>query len=311
MACQMAAIYCRLSVADDRNEQEESQSIQNQKLFLLDYAQKQNFVVYKIYCDDDFSGLDESRPAFHELLADAQRGLFQIVICKTLSRFTRDRTFLERYVYGLFPLIGVRFISVVDGVDTDCKNTKKAGQLYGLINEWYSEDLSQNIRTVFQNKMKAGQYIGSFAPYGYLKMPDNRHQLCIDEEAAKTVKYIFESFIIKPKYVALTQALYTEKIPNPTAYKMIKGLTFANPNACSNPYHWSGGTIKKILQNQVYIGTLMQGQRKKLSYKSKKVIITPPSEWISIPNHHEAIITEELFIKVQSLIMQKKHNHEH
>lgn len=308
MEHQTAAIYCRLSVSDDRNEKEESQSIQNQKLFLMDYAKKQNFMVYKIYSDEDFSGLDELRPAFHELLVDAQKGLFEIVICKTLSRFTRDRELLERYLHGIFPLIGVRFISVVDGIDTDYKNTKKAGQLYGLINEWYSEDLSENIRAVFLNKMKAGQYIGSFAPYGYLKIQNDRHRLCIDEEAAKIVKYIFESFIEKQKYVEVSRMLYAKKIPNPTAYKIMQGLTFSNPNACSNSYHWSSGTIKKILQNQIYIGTLIQGQRKKLSYKSKKVLITPQSEWISIPNHHEPIINKNLFEKAQSLIIQKNHN---
>ena len=151
-----AAIYCRLSVEDEDRGSSKciSESIQNQQLLLLDYAQKHNYELFAIYVDEDYSGLDSSRPAFVRMLADAQAGYFQVILCKTQSRFTRDMELVERYLHHLFPLWGIRFIGIVDGVDTAERHNKKARQITGLINEWYCEDLSDNIRAVFQKKCR-------------------------------------------------------------------------------------------------------------------------------------------------------------
>jgi len=161
-----AAIYCRLS-NEDADKSDESESIANQKLLLMEYAVSQGFIIHKIYSDDDCSGLDRARPQFNQMLADARNGLFNIILCKTQSRFTRDMELVEKYIHGLFNDWHIRFIGLIDNVDTNVKGNKKARQIYAMINEWYSEDLSENIRAVFRRKMRDGQFLGSFAPFGY------------------------------------------------------------------------------------------------------------------------------------------------
>lgn len=160
-----AAIYCRLS-KEDTEKHGESESIQNQKAMLAAYAEERNWEIWDIYSDEDFSGIDRERPAFRRLLKDAAAGQFEIILVKTQSRFTRDMELVEKYIHGLFPLWGIRFVAVVDNADTENRGNKKARQINGLINEWYLEDLSENIRAVLDSKRKRGQYIGSFIPNG-------------------------------------------------------------------------------------------------------------------------------------------------
>ncbi|MCL2376213.1 MAG: recombinase family protein, partial [Defluviitaleaceae bacterium] len=157
---QIAAIYCRLSKEDldKAHKGDDSESIQNQKLLLVDYAVSNGFLVHNVYVDEDLSGFSD-RPAFKQMIKDAASGLFNTIICKSQSRFTRDMGMVERYIHGYFAEWGIRFISLTDGVDTNVKGNKKARQIYGLINEWYSEDLSENIKTVFRKKMEAGQFV--------------------------------------------------------------------------------------------------------------------------------------------------------
>lgn len=149
MKKEIAAIYCRLSVEDAGKRAAESESIRNQRALLLGYAKKQGWAVYDIYADEDYSGLREDRPAFQRLLADAEERKFSIILCKTQSRFTRNAGTAEKYLHALFPLWGIRFVTVVDGVDTASHANKKARQINSLVNEWYSEELSENIRAVF------------------------------------------------------------------------------------------------------------------------------------------------------------------
>lgn len=192
-----AAIYPRLSDEDrnKKNAADESESIQNQKSMLIEYAAEHNWEIYDIYCDEDWSGADRNRPEFNRLLKDAQARKFDIVLCKSQSRFTRELELVEKYIHGLFPLWGIRFIGVVDNADTDIKGNKKSRQINGLVNEWYLEDLSDSIRSVFDNKRKNGCHIGSFALYGYKKDPDKKGHLIIDEEAAQVVREVFNLFV--------------------------------------------------------------------------------------------------------------------
>lgn len=306
----IVAIYCRISKEDfDKlNIDHESESIQNQKLLLMDYATQNNFIVYKIYSDEDFSGFSD-RPQFKKMIIDAQKGLFNIVLCKHQSRFTRDMELVERYIHGNFIEWGIRFISITDHVDTNVKGNKKARQIYGLINEWYSEDLSENIRAVFKRKMQDGQFLGSFASYGYIKDPNNRHKIIIDEEAAKVVREIFSLYLQGNGTQKIALILTQRRIMTPTQYKKKQGLNFANPNQCSfsDKYGaWSNNTIRRILRNEVYIGTLIQGREKKISYKNKKMIIAPKNEWIIHKNNHIALIEEQSFYTVQSMIKHKR-----
>ena len=161
-----AAIYCRLS-EEDRNKvspEDDSVSIQNQKSMLLQYAMQQGWEVFHIYSDDDYTGSDRNRPEFRRLLADAQAHKFDIILCKTQSRFTRELELVEKYIHGLFPLWGIRFVSIVDNADTDNKGNKKSRQINGLVNEWYLEDMSDNIRSVLTNRREQGFHIGGLRP---------------------------------------------------------------------------------------------------------------------------------------------------
>ena len=184
------AIYCRLSEEDrfKKNKGDDSGSIQNQKLMLTEYAIQQHWEIYKIYSDDDYAGSDRNRPAFNQMISDAKSGLFNIVLCKTQSRFTRELEIVELYIHKLFPQWGIRFVSIVDNIDTNIAGNKKTRQINGLINEWYLEDMSDSIKAALRTRMKAGCFIGSFAPYGYKKDPNQKGHLIPDENTAYVVK---------------------------------------------------------------------------------------------------------------------------
>lgn len=308
-----AAIYCRLSKEDEDkiNHGDDSASIQNQKMLLIDYASNHEFAIHGVYSDDDYSGLDSDRPDFKRLIKDAKNGCFNTIICKTQSRFTRDMELVEKYIHGLFPLIGVRFIGIVDNVDTDIKGNKKARQINGLINEWYCEDLSENIRSVYKAKMEKGQFLGAYAPYGYNKDPKDKYKLVIDEEAAQVVRKIFTYSTQGYGNRQICYKLSEEKIPTPTIYKKNQGLNYENrlkDNTFGNRYGiWATTTIRQILTNRMYIGDMVQGKQRKVSYKSKKVVEVPQAEWIIVPNCHEPIIDKEVFELVQKLIKTRRY----
>ena len=164
-----AAVYCRLSKEDEEKTARESESIRNQRALLLAWAADHGYRIYRVYTDEDYSGIDRARPGFNAMLADARAGKFEVILAKTQSRFTRDMELVEKYLHGLFPEWGVRFIAVLDHVDTCDPAGKKARQINGLINEWYLEDLSGNVRAVLDHKRRSGSYIASFALYGLIR----------------------------------------------------------------------------------------------------------------------------------------------
>jgi site-specific DNA recombinase len=306
-----AAIYCRLSREDEDklNKEEDSESIQNQKLLLLDYAMKHDMQVCRIYSDDDYSGADKDRPEWNKMLKAAEVGEFNVIICKTQSRFTREMEMVEKYIHGKFVEWGIRFIGVVDNVDTNIKGNKKARQINGLVNEWYLEELSENIKSVFRKKMEDGQFLGAFAPYGYKKAQGDRHKIMIDEETAKVVRQIFDLYIQGYSIKRICYILTESQVPTPTAYKQELGYNYKNPNESSTTHRfgvWGQTTVRNILTNTTYIGILTQGKEKKLSYKSKKVVKTPESEWVVKENNHEAIIDKNIFYQVQSMLKAKR-----
>lgn len=307
-----AAIYCRLSKEDkDKlNQGDESASIQNQKMLLVDYAIEHQFAIHEIYIDDDYTGLDSNRPAFNHLIKDAKNGVFHTIICKTQSRFTRDMELVEKYLHGLFPVLGIRFIGVADYADTNVKGNKKARQINGLINEWYCEDLSENIRCVFKAKMEKGQFLGSYAPYGYVKDPADTHKLIIDEEAARVVRKIFSYAVQGMGTQRICDELYAERIATPTEYKKRQGFNYKNP-ASKIGYTklgiWGTSTINRMLSNSVYLGDMVQGREKKVSYKSKKIVHMPKSEWVIVADCHEPIIDKETYDLVQKLRKSRRY----
>ena len=300
------AIYCRLS-EEDRNKQSEtddSNSIQNQKSMLLQYSLEQGWEVYNIYSDDDYTGSDRRRPEFNKLLNDAKDHKFDIVLCKTQSRFTRELELVEKYIHGLFPIWGIRFISIVDNADTAYKGNKKSRQINGLVNEWYLEDMSENIKSVLTDRRKNGHHIGAFALYGYKKDPDIKGHLIIDEEAAQVVREVFTLFSQGYGKTAIARILNDRGIPNPTEYKRLHGLRWRTPQG-KNSTLWKYYAISDMLVNEIYIGNMVQGKYGSVSYKTKQNKPRPKSEWYIVEGTHEPIIDRELWDKVQALIAQK------
>ena len=300
------AIYCRLS-EEDRNKQfetDDSNSIQNQKAMLTQYADEQGWDVYEIYSDDDYTGSDRRRPAFNRLLKDAEDRKFNIVLCKTQSRFTRELELVEKYIHGLFPLWGIRFVSIVDNADTANKGNKKSRQINGLVNEWYLEDMSDNIKSVLTSRRQNGFHIGAFALYGYKKDPDQKGHLIIDEEAAAVVREVFTLFSQGMGKTAIARLLNDRGIPNPTEYKRRNGLRYKQPDN-KNSTLWKYFAISDMLINEIYIGNMVQGKYGSVSYKTKINKPRPKSEWYIVEGTHEPIIDKELWDRVQAMVAER------
>ena len=242
--------------------------------------------------------MDSDRPDFNRMIEAAKAKKFQIVLCKSQSRFTRDMELVEKYIHGLFPIWGIRFIAVADNADTEVKGNKKARQINGLVNEWYLEDLSENVRMVFDLKRKEGKYIGGFPIYGYQKDPADKNHIIPDPEAAEVVRQIYQWSLEGHGRQSIACMLNQRGIPNPTRYKAERGWT------CNHPIQndlglWSKVTVGRILTNEMYTGVMIQGRRRKVSYKSKVIIDTPESEWYRVEGTHEAIIDRATFEAVQ------------
>ncbi len=300
------ALYCRLS-EEDRNKQfesDDSNSIQNQKAMLLQYAMEQGWDVYNIYSDDDYAGADRKRPEFNRLLADAENKKFDVILCKTQSRFTRELELVEKYIHGLFPLWGIRFVSIVDNADTANKGNKKSRQINGLVNEWYLEDMSDNIKSVLTNRRQNGFHIGAFALYGYKKDPDQKGHLIIDEEAAAVVREVFTLFSQGYGKTAIARLLNDRGIPNPTEYKRLHGLRYKQPKT-KNSTLWKYFAISDMLVNEIYIGNMVQGKYGSVSYKTKQNKPRPKSEWYIVEGTHEPIIDRELWDRVQKMVADR------
>ena len=298
-----AAIYCRLSEEDRNklNKDDDSGSIQNQKSMLIQYARSQQWEIFDIYSDDDYAGSDRNRPQFKRLLADAEAHRFDVILCKTQSRFTRELELVEKYIHGLFPIWGIRFVSIVDHADTANKGNKKSRQITGLVNEWYLEDMSENIRSVLTNRRENGFHIGAFAPYGYKKNPERRGHLIIDPEAAGTVREIFSLFAEGYGKSAIAKLLNERGVPNPTEYKRQKGFRYKQPQKSAGT-QWKYPTIAGILTNEVYIGNLVQGRYGSVSYKTRQIRPRPKENWIRAEGTHEPIIDLQLWNRVQAKV---------
>ena len=299
-------LYTRLSDEDrDKlHESDESESIQNQKAMLSDYCKERGWVIYDVYCDEDYSGIDRNRPEFNRMLADCERGHIDIVLCKSQSRFSRDMEVIEKYIHNKFLEWNVRFIGVVDRADSSDVANKKARQINGLINEWYLEDTSENIRRTLQSKRERGEFTGSFAPFGYLVNPENKNHLIIDEYAAPIVRDIFRWYLQGWGYRKIVMHLNELGIPNPTAYKKQQNSRYVNKQANKSPSKglWTHSTVYTMIRNENYTGTLVQGKSHFVSYKNRKKKWVPKDEWIRVPNCHEPVIDALTWGRVQELL---------
>lgn len=305
--CVRAAIYTRLSDEDkDKVRYSDlSESIKNQIALAEKHAQERGWNIVGVYSDDDWSGLDKDRPEFNRLLRDCQEGKIDIVLCKDMSRFTRDKIVTEEYLETRFPEWNVRFIGLTDGSDTADKGNKKSREINALVNQWYAEDISNKVRAAFKTKREAGSFIGSFAPYGYIKSTTVKGRLEIDLAAAEVVKRIFVLYLSGLGTHSIALLLNKDDIPNPTAYKESKYPNYKNVFKKDNRGLWSKTSVKRILRNEAYIGNMVQHKNEKLHFKTKRRRNLPREAWEIVEGTHEPIIDVDTFFKVQKLLNSK------
>ena len=287
-------IYCRLS-NDDENEGD-SNSIQHQIEILTKYCKDHAISRYQIYKDDGFSGTNFKRPGFLDMIGDIEAGLVNMVIVKDMSRFGRNYLEVGLYTEIRFPEMGVRFIAVNDGVDSDDQMGNDFTPFRNIINEWYAKDTSKKIRAVFRNKGMSGQRLAVNAPYGYIKGEDGH--LLVDEETAPVVELIFQLCVEGNGPGKIARMLKEREIPTPGT------ITFQRTGQTSryfpdDPCRWNPATVLSILGQDAYLGRTTNFKTTKLSYKSKKTVINSPDKWAVFEGTHEAIIDKETWEIVQ------------
>lgn len=295
-----AGLYLRLSKDDDgRNE---SVSIGTQRDILTDYCNENGFSIHRAYIDDGYSGLNFDRPDFKEMLDDIDRGIINMVITKDLSRLGRDYIMTGYYTEIYFQSKGVRYIALADDVDT-LKGHNEIAPFKNILNDMYAQDISKKVKNAKHQRAKQGLYIGSDAPYGYLRDPATG-KLVIDPEAVETVKLIFSLAQTGYGSVAIAKELKRRQIETPSYYKYRNSKTRYSrfPSVVNDePYAWGFAAISHILANPVYTGVLVSLKTEVISCKTKERIQVPRDQRIVIPNAHEAIIPKEQFEEVAAL----------
>lgn len=295
-------IYIRLSKEDQEKEKySESESIQNQRTLLMQYIKENRLNFISEYVDDGVSGTSFDRPAFNKMIEDIEQGKINMIITKDLSRLGRNYVQSGYYTETYFPEHNVRYIAILDNIDTglDSANNDIA-PFKSILNEMYAKDTSKKINSVLQSKRKQGEYLGT-APYGYKKDPENKYHLIKDGEAAEVVKTIFRMYLEGYGTMQIADYLSEQKIPIPSDYSKKKRGTKSITYGL-----WAQSTVRFILSNEIYTGTVIQGKRKKVSFKSKKFINLPEEDWVKVENMHEAIITHEDFERARKIIEATK-----
>lgn len=293
--------YLRISKEDlDKDgSSRESNSIANQRDLICDFLKdKKDIVLCGERFDDGVSGVSFDRPAFNALMDDIRDGSVDCVIVKDLSRFGRNHIEAGNYIENLFPLLGVRFIAINDGIDT--LNPKTASDniiipFKNLINDAYCRDISIKIRSQFEVKRRRGQFVGAFASYGYLKSEECKNKLIIDENVADYVREIFRLKVSGMSADAIAARLNAMGIPSPLEYKRLLGQNYVTNFKTNTEAQWSATAILRILKNPVYIGTLVQGREGTPNHKIKQKKIKPQEEWVVVENNHDPIIDHEMF----------------
>ena len=299
-----ATLYLRLS--RDDGDKEESNSITGQRELLRDYiSQRPELREYAVRIDDGFSGSTFDRPSFQKMIEDVKAGRTDCIIVKDLSRFGRNYLDAGEYIEKIFPFLGVRFIAVNDNYDS-LGDKKTSDDLIipfkNLINEAYCRDISVKIRSQLEIKRKNGQFLGSFAAFGYLKDEQDKNKLVVDQYAADIVRDIFKWKLegVSPQDIA--DALNRLGVLSPMEYKRSLGMKFTTSFKTNAKAVWSAGTVIRILKNPIYTGVLVQGKETTPSYKVHKRIIKDESEWTVIEDSHEAIISKIDFDSVQKVL---------
>ena len=295
------ALYIRLSKEDE--SEGPSESVTNQKSLLDEFVKKHRLSVYDVYMDDGYSGTSFERPAFQKMIADIEAKKVNMVITKDLSRLGRDYIMTGHYMERYFPEKRVRYISLLDGIDTGVESTANdITPFRAIMNDMYAKDISKKIKSVKRDKQRKGQFIGGKPMFGYKMHPMEKNKIVIDEEAAPVVRRIFAMALDGMSCRKIAATLNEEAVPTPAAYC---GWNVGR----KGPYAglWSGERISEMLQNETYIGNMVQGRTVKISYKSKKCLRQARENWVIVEGTHEPLIDKETFQKVRMLVNSRKH----
>ena len=296
-----AALYIRLSKEDE--SEGPSQSVQNQESLLREFVQQHRLSVYDTYIDDGWSGTNFDRPAFQRMIADIEAKKVNMVITKDLSRLGRDYILTGHYMERYFPEHRVRYISLLDGIDTGVDSTANdITPFRAIMNDMYAKDISKKIKSVKRDKQRKGQFIGGKPVYGYKMHPTEKNKIVIDEAVAPIVRRIFALALSGMSCRNIATLLNQEGIPTPATYANL-------PVARPGPYTglWSSERISDMLQNETYIGNMVQGRSVKISYKSKKCLKQDPANWVVVEGTHEPLVDAETFRKVRMLVNSRRY----
>jgi len=300
----VAGLYCRLS-KDDGNSVE-SMSIWSQKVMLKQFAESNSIAIYDYYVDDVYSGTNFERPSFKKMITDIENGKINCVITKDLSRLGRNYLQSGAYIEMYFPQKNIRYIAITDGIDTLNSNQNDIMPFKNILNEMYAKDTSKKVKSAIQSRMREGTYIGSKAPFGYLKDPDNKRRLIIDEKTKPIIELIYKLCLEGKGTQLISQELMKRKIPRPSAFvenaEKLYGLTE------ENKYQWSHRMVLNVLRDPVYCGNMARNKRPTLSFKNSKRMYIPKSDYIYAKDTHEGIVSEEIWEQVQTMIDKRKCN---
>ena len=296
--------YVRLSRED--GDREESNSVTGQKDLIRDFfVRNPDLHEYGMKVDDGFTGSNFQRPAFQEMIADVKAGKINCIVVKDLSRFGRDHLEAGEYIERIFPFLGVRFIAINDHYDSlhsDGDSDALILPVKNLINEAYCRDISIKVRSQLEIKRRHGDFIGSFAVFGYQKNPDDHNRLMVDEYAAGVVRDIFKWKLEGISAGDIADRLSQAGIPTPMDYKRSQGLSYSTSFRTKRESTWSAGMVLRILKNPIYIGVLEQGRVTTPSYRVKRVVNKPRAEWAVVEGCHEPIIDRFDFESVQKVL---------
>jgi len=300
----ITAIYCRLSRDDEQAG--ESNSIVNQKAILKKYAKEQGFRNIQFFVDDGFSGANFNRPEWQRMITMVEADQIGVLLAKDMSRIGRNYLEVGFYTEILFPKHNVRFIAINSGVDSANQMDNDFTPFLNIINEFYVKDSSKKVKASMKQKGESGEYLTTNPPYGYMKDPDNpKKHWIIDDEAAAVVRQIFAWCMEGYGPSQIAHKLKDAKVDCPTVHwaKMGRNAPAKTPE---DPYDWAPRTISGILEKPEYLGHMVNFRTHRQSYKSKKKIENPQSEWKIFENNHDAIVDEETFYRVQELRKNKR-----
>ena len=304
MANETAAIYCRLS--QDDGSVGESGSIQTQRTLLTQYCEEHGITIGGYYCDDGWSGTNFERPDFKRMLDDIEAGKINMVVVKDLSRFGREYAQMGMYIEHYFEQKGVRFLSVAENIDSANGLDNLVLPFTNVINSFYARQSSSKTKAAFQARARAGMFIGSRAPFGYIKDPNDNHHLIVDPPAADVVRDIFRMFADGVGYVRMAKILRERGVLNPQAYFNQNNPDYFKSDYWRQPHDWHPTSIRVILNNPVYLGKTVFGRTKTKGFFDKSRVHTDEEDWIVVDDTHEALITQELWDTVHQMMAVRR-----